>query len=86
MAGDATAAESHAAGGGFDAILLDVMLPDHDGFTLCRRLRTRGIDTPIVLLTGRNALADRVHVHMNLGDGPRDLCIGERVCHPEVVH
>jgi len=59
--GDATAAESRATDGGFDAILLDVMLPDHDGFTLCRRLRTRGIDTPILLLTGRNALADRVH-------------------------
>jgi len=59
--GDATAAESRALAGGFDAILLDVMLPDHDGFTLCRRLRTRGIDTPIVLLTGRNGVSDRVH-------------------------
>jgi DNA-binding response OmpR family regulator len=58
---DAAAAESRAIGGGFDAILLDVMLPDRDGFTLCRRLRTRGIDTPILLLTGRNGLADRVH-------------------------
>ena len=58
--GDATAAESRAVGGGFDAILLDVILPDHDGVTLCRRLRTRGVDTPILLLTGRNAVADRV--------------------------
>ena len=58
---DATAAESRALAGGFDAILLDVMLPDHDGFTVCRRLRTRGVDTPILLLTGRNGLADRVH-------------------------
>ncbi len=59
--GDATTAESRAAEGGFDAILLDVMLPDRDGFALCRRLRTRGIDTPIVLLTGRNNVTDRVH-------------------------
>jgi two-component system OmpR family response regulator len=58
--GDATSAESSARAGGFDAIVLDVMLPDHDGFTLCRRLRTRGIDTPILLLTGRNGLPDRV--------------------------
>jgi two-component system OmpR family response regulator len=57
---DATAAESSAVGGGFDAIILDVMLPDRDGFSVCRRLRTRGVDTPILLLTGRNNLADRV--------------------------
>jgi two-component system response regulator MprA len=57
---DATSAEACAVAGGFDAIVLDVMLPDHDGFLLCRRLRTRGIDTPILLLTGRNGLADRV--------------------------
>jgi two-component system OmpR family response regulator len=58
---DADAAEARAATGGFDAIVLDVMLPDRDGFTVCRRLRTRGIDTPILLLTGRNGLKDRVH-------------------------
>lgn len=57
---DATSAESRAVAGDFDAIVLDVMLPDHDGFTVCRRLRTRGVDTPILLLTGRNGLADRV--------------------------
>jgi len=34
-----------------DLILLDVMLPDGDGFTLCRDLRQRGIDTPILFLT-----------------------------------
>ena len=58
--GDATSAESRACAGGFDAILLDVCLPDHDGFTLCRRLRARGVDTPVLLLTGRSGLADRV--------------------------
>jgi DNA-binding response OmpR family regulator len=57
---DAQTAESRALAGGFDAIVLDVMLPDHDGFTVCRRLRTRGVDTPILLLTGRHAVADRI--------------------------
>ena len=36
----------------FDVIVLDVMLPDLDGITVCRRLRARGVDTPILLLTG----------------------------------
>ena len=58
--GDGAAGESHALAGGFDAIVLDVMLPDHDGFTVCRRLRTRGVDTPILLLTGRHSVADRI--------------------------
>ena len=58
---DAESGESRALAGGFDAIVLDVMLPDRDGFTVCRRLRTRGIDTPILLLTGRHGLADRIH-------------------------
>ena len=57
---DAQSGESYALAGGFDAIVLDVMLPDHDGFSVCRRLRTRGIDTPILLLTGRHGVADRI--------------------------
>src|SRR5262249_41048925 len=57
---DAQSAESQAAAGGFDAIVLDVMLPDHDSFTVCRRLRTRGIDTPILPLPGRQTVADRI--------------------------
>jgi DNA-binding response OmpR family regulator len=54
------AAESLAEQSAFDVIVLDVMLPDHDGFTVCRRLRARGIQTPILLLTGRHALDDKV--------------------------
>ncbi len=57
---DGVAAEDRAAAGGFDAIVLDVVLPGHDGFTVCRRLRARGVDTPILLLTGRLGLDDRV--------------------------
>jgi DNA-binding response OmpR family regulator len=43
-----------------DAIVLDVVLPGVDGIGVCRRLRARGIDTPILLLTGRQGVADRV--------------------------
>jgi DNA-binding response OmpR family regulator len=45
---------------GFDAILLDVQLPDVDGFTFCERLREAGDYTPVLMLTARNAPEDRV--------------------------
>jgi two-component system OmpR family response regulator len=44
----------------FDAIVLDVLLPGIDGLEVCRRLRRGGIHTPILLLTARDAVADRV--------------------------
>jgi len=44
----------------YDLILLDVMLPKLDGITLCRRLRQMGIHTPILLITARDAISDRV--------------------------
>jgi DNA-binding response OmpR family regulator len=44
----------------FDAILLDVMLPSLDGFTVCRRLRARGVETPILILTARDTLEDKI--------------------------
>jgi DNA-binding response OmpR family regulator len=44
----------------FDAIVLDVMLPQLDGLEVCRRLRKRRIHTPILLLTARDAVQDRV--------------------------
>ena len=45
----------------FDAILLDVMLPGKDGFTVLRELREAGIVTPILMLTARGTTEDRVH-------------------------
>ena len=45
--------------GAFDLILLDVMLPDVDGFEVARRVRADGIDTPILFLTARTALEDK---------------------------
>ncbi len=44
----------------YDAIILDVMLPGLDGFEVCRRLRERGIWAPILMLTARDAVRDRV--------------------------
>jgi two-component system alkaline phosphatase synthesis response regulator PhoP len=44
----------------FDIILLDVMLPRKDGFDVCRDLRRREIDTPILMLTARGQLVDKV--------------------------
>ena len=44
----------------YDAIVLDVMLPGVDGFEVCRRLRAEGIWTPVLLLTARDAVEDRV--------------------------
>ena len=44
----------------YDAIVLDVMLPDIDGFEACRRLRAEGRWAPIVMLTARDAVEDRV--------------------------
>ncbi len=45
----------------YDAIVLDVQLPDVDGFELCRKLRASGNYTPVIMLTARSAAEDRVH-------------------------
>jgi two-component system OmpR family response regulator len=44
----------------YDAIVLDVMLPDLDGFAVCKELRARGQWTPVLMLTARDAVADRI--------------------------
>jgi two-component system, OmpR family, response regulator len=44
----------------YDAIVLDVMLPGADGFEVCRRLRDDGVWTPVLMLTARDAVDDRV--------------------------
>ncbi|HEX2508070.1 MAG TPA: response regulator transcription factor [Miltoncostaeaceae bacterium] len=44
----------------YDAIVLDVMLPGIDGFETCRRLRAAGVWTPILMLTARGEVEDRV--------------------------
>jgi two-component system, OmpR family, response regulator len=49
-----------AAASDYDAVVLDVMLPGVDGFEVCRRLREDGVWSPILMLTARDAVADRV--------------------------
>jgi two-component system, OmpR family, response regulator len=44
----------------YDAIVLDVMLPGLDGFETCRRLRDDGVRSPILMLTARDAVEDRI--------------------------
>jgi two-component system alkaline phosphatase synthesis response regulator PhoP len=44
----------------FDLILLDVMLPEIDGFDVCETIRLKNIDTPILMLSARTGSADRV--------------------------
>ena len=46
--------------GNYDACILDVMMPDIDGFTIVRRLRKKGIDVPILLLTAKSEIDDKV--------------------------
>ena len=44
----------------YDVIVLDVMLPGLEGFEVCRQLREKGVWTPVLMLTARDAVADRV--------------------------
>ncbi|MCI0686891.1 MAG: response regulator transcription factor [Sporichthyaceae bacterium] len=44
----------------YDVILLDLMLPDLDGLAICRRLREAGVWSPVLILTARDAVVDRV--------------------------
>ena len=44
----------------YDAITLDVMLPDTDGFTLCREFRRHGVSTPVLMITALDTIHDRV--------------------------
>lgn len=60
-AADGAAGLGEARAGAFDVVVLDVMLPGIDGFDLARTLRAEGITTPIVFLTARGTVDDRVH-------------------------
>lgn len=60
LAGSGEAALDWVAVGDYDALVLDIMLPGIDGLALCRDLRRRHVATPILLLTARDAVPDRV--------------------------
>ena len=68
LATDGEAALRAARQGGNDLILLDVMLPELDGFEVCRRLRSEGVNTPILFVTARDLPPDRVEGWMVGGD------------------
>ncbi len=57
---DGPAALDWAAGAPYDLILLDVMLPGLTGFEVCQILRQRGVTTPVLMLTARDEVDDRV--------------------------
>ncbi len=57
---DGLAAERALRKESFDLLLLDVMLPKKDGFTLAEEVRERGLDTPIIFLTAREMIYDKV--------------------------
>jgi len=60
LASDGQAAIEAASSDPFDLILLDVMLPKKDGFSVCRELRAARVRTPIILLTARTAESDKI--------------------------
>jgi two-component system alkaline phosphatase synthesis response regulator PhoP len=63
---DAPSGLEMATSGAFDAILLDVMLPGGNGMDVCRTLRQRGLQTPILMLTAKGQVVDKV-VGLKLG-------------------
>ncbi len=59
-AGDGDQALAKARGRRFDLVILDVMLPRRNGFEVCRMLRDEGHQTPVIMLTARGHVADKV--------------------------
>jgi DNA-binding response OmpR family regulator len=57
---DGEEGEAFALSAPYDLIILDVMLPKMDGYQVCRLLRDEGVRTPILMLTARDAIEDRV--------------------------
>ena len=60
-AGDGSAALAQLSGGGFDLVILDLMMPFMDGMTCLREMRARHINTPVIILTARGEEYDRIH-------------------------
>jgi two-component system alkaline phosphatase synthesis response regulator PhoP len=58
--GDGLEAQNMAMSQAYDLIILDVMLPSRNGFDVCRHLRKNGVNTPILMLTARSELNNKV--------------------------
>jgi two-component system OmpR family response regulator len=61
VADDGDQALAHCTVYDYDLVVLDVMLPGRDGFSVCRALRARGAGQPVLMLTARDAVDDRIH-------------------------
>jgi len=66
--GDGVEGQELASKNPFDLIILDVMLPSRDGFEVCRRLRENGVNTPVLMLTARNELNNKIQGFKAGGD------------------
>jgi DNA-binding response OmpR family regulator len=60
VVGDGASAIDYAAGAEFDMIILDIGLPDRDGFSVLDELRGSGVRTPVIILTARDSVRDTV--------------------------
>jgi two-component system alkaline phosphatase synthesis response regulator PhoP len=60
QAADGETGLARASAEPFDLVVLDVMLPDRSGFDVCRDLRKKGVETPVLMLTARGQVEDRV--------------------------
>ncbi|MEP6705048.1 MAG: response regulator transcription factor, partial [Acidobacteriota bacterium] len=60
VAADGKTGFEKALGGGYDLIVLDVMLPEKNGYDVCRDLRQKGIGTPVLMLTAKGETIDKV--------------------------
>jgi DNA-binding response OmpR family regulator len=60
VATDGASALRQVESSGYDLLILDIMLPDVDGFDVCRRVRALGFTTPILMLSARSLVDDRV--------------------------
>lgn len=72
LAADGISGLHFAATNQYDVLILDVMLPGIDGLTLCKRLREAGKQTPILMLTARDSLDDKI---AGLGAGADDYVV-----------
>jgi len=59
-AGDGSEGLAQALASSFDLIVLDLMLPSLDGLAVCRALRARGVTTPVLMVTARDGVAERI--------------------------
>lgn len=60
VCGDGLEAEDYLAMTEYDGVILDIMLPGKDGFSILKDMRKEGVDTPVLMLTAKDGIEDRV--------------------------